>query len=89
LTIVIAILIFGLLVLIHEGGHYMFARLFGVTVNEFAIGMGPKILSRTSKKTGIVYSLRLLPFGGFVSMAGEDEECNDENAFCKSPSGRG
>ena len=85
MTILIAILIFGLLILIHEGGHYLFARLFHVTVNEFAIGMGPKILSHTSKKTGIVYSLRLLPFGGFVSMAGEDEECDDENAFCKKP----
>lgn len=85
MTIVIAILIFGLLVLIHEGGHFLFARLFHVTVNEFAIGMGPKVLSHTSKKSGIAYSLRLLPFGGFVSMAGEDEECDDENAFCKKP----
>jgi len=85
LTIVIAILIFGLLILIHEGGHFLFARLFHVTVNEFAIGMGPKVLSHTSKKSGIAYSLRLLPFGGFVSMAGEDEECDDENAFCKKP----
>lgn len=85
MTVVIAILIFGLLVIIHEGGHFLFARLFGVTVNEFAIGMGPKILSRKSAKTGIVYSIRLLPFGGFVSMAGEDEECDDENAFCKKP----
>jgi len=85
LTIVIAILIFGLLILIHEGGHFLFARIFRVTVYEFAIGMGPKVLSHTSKKTGIAYSLRLLPFGGFVSMAGEDEDCDDENAFCKKP----
>ncbi len=80
--IIIAILIFGFLIFIHEGGHYLFARLFKVTVNEFAIGMGPKILSKKSKKSGIVYSLRLLPIGGFVSMAGEDEESDDENAFC-------
>ena len=85
MTIVIAILIFGLLILIHEGGHFLFARIFRVTVYEFAIGMGPKVLSHTSKKTGIAYSLRLLPFGGFVSMAGEDEDCDDENAFCKKP----
>lgn len=85
MTIVIAILIFGLLILIHEGGHFLFARVFRVTVYEFAIGMGPKVLSHTSKKTGIAYSLRLLPFGGFVSMAGEDEDCDDENAFCKKP----
>ena len=85
MTIVFAILIFGLLILIHEGGHFLFARVFRVTVYEFAIGMGPKVLSHTSKKTGIAYSLRLLPFGGFVSMAGEDEDCDDENAFCKKP----
>lgn len=85
LYILLAIFIFGILILIHEAGHYLFARLFHVTVYEFAIGMGPKILSHTSKKTGIVYSLRLLPFGGFVSMAGEDEESDDPNAFNKKP----
>lgn len=83
LTILLAIFAFGFLIFIHEGGHFLFARLFGVTVNEFAIGMGPKILSRKSKKTGITYSLRLLPFGGFVAMAGEDDESEDENAFYK------
>lgn len=85
LTIVLAILVFSLLILIHEGGHYLFARLFHVTVLEFSIGMGPKLVSHTSKKTGIAYSIRLLPFGGFVSMAGEDDESEDENAFCKKP----
>ena len=85
LYILLAIFIFGILILIHEAGHYLFARLFHVTVYEFAIGMGPKILSHTSKKTGIAYSLRLLPFGGFVSMAGEDEESDDPNAFNKKP----
>ena len=85
LYILLAIFIFGILILIHEAGHYLFARLFHVTVYEFAIGMGQKILSHTSKKTGIAYSLRLLPFGGFVSMAGEDEESDDPNAFNKKP----
>ena len=85
LYILLAIFIFGILILIHEAGHYLFARLFHVTVYEFAIGKGPKILSHTSKKTGIAYSLRLLPFGGFVSMAGEDEESDDPNAFNKKP----
>ena len=85
LYILLAIFIFGILILIHEAGHYLFARLFHVTVYEFAIGMGPKILSHTSKKTGIAYSLRLLPYGGFVSMAGEDEESDDPNAFNKKP----
>lgn len=82
-SILLAIFIFGFLVFIHESGHFFFARLFGVTVNEFSIGMGPKIFSRTSKKTGTAYSLRALPFGGYVSMAGEDEESDDENAFYK------
>lgn len=85
LYVLLAIFIFGILILIHEAGHFLFARLFRVTVHEFAIGMGPKVLSYTSKKSGIAYSLRFLPFGGFVSMAGEDEESEDPNAFNKKP----
>ncbi len=84
-TILIAILVFGVLILVHEGGHYLTARLFRVKINEFAIGMGPKLLSKTSKKTGIAYSLRVLPIGGYVSMAGEDEESEDENALNRKP----
>jgi regulator of sigma E protease len=71
LYILIAILIFGALILVHEFGHYLTARLFHVEIHEFAIGMGPKLISYRSKKTGILYSIRMLPFGGFVSMAGE------------------
>ena len=85
LQILLAILLFGFLIFIHEGGHFLFARLFKVSVNEFAIGMGPKIISKKSKKSGIVYSLRAFPIGGFVSMAGEDEESDDPNAFNKKP----
>ena len=85
LYVVFAILLFGVLIFIHELGHYIFARIFGVTVYEFAIGMGPKLLSVKSKKTGIAYSLRLLPIGGFVSMAGEDEETDDPNSIGKKP----
>jgi len=59
------------------------ARLFKVSINEFAIGMGPRIVTKKSKKTGIDYSLRAFPIGGFVSMVGEDEESDDENAFHK------
>lgn len=80
---ILAILGFGLLVLGHEFGHYITARIFGVTVYEFSIGMGPKIFSKKSQKTGILYSLRWIPIGGYVSMAGEDEESNDENALNK------
>lgn len=83
LYILLAIFIFGVLIFIHEGGHYLFARLFHVSIREFSIGMGPKLLTRISKKTGIAYSLRLLPIGGFVSMVGEDEESDDPNAFNK------
>jgi len=83
LYIILAILIFGALILIHELGHYFFARLFGVHINEFSIGMGPKIFSRKSEKTGIDWSLRALPFGGYVSMVGEDGESDDPDAFQK------
>lgn len=83
--IVLALLIFGFLIFIHELGHYLTARAFGVTIREFAIGMGPKLFSHRSKKTDIQYSLRALPIGGFVSMVGEDEESDDENAFHRKP----
>ena len=85
LYIIPALLIFGILIFIHELGHYLTARAFGVTIHEFAIGMGPKILTKVSEKTGIAYSLRLLPIGGFVSMEGEDGESDDENAFHRKP----
>lgn len=83
--IILAVLVFGILIFIHELGHFVFARLFGVKVNEFSMGMGPKLLSKTSKKSGIVYSWRLFPIGGFVSMVGEDEESDDPSAFCNKP----
>lgn len=78
-TILLAILFFGLIILVHEAGHFSFAKLFKVKVNEFSIGMGPKILSR--KKGETRYSWRLLPIGGYVSMEGEDEDSEDERAF--------
>ena len=80
--IFIALLIFGFLIFIHEGGHFLAARICGVKVNEFAIGMGPKIFSWTSKKSGTHYRLRLLPIGGFVSMEGEEEDSENPDAFC-------
>lgn len=131
LYILLAILIFGMLIFIHELGHFIAARACGVTVREFAIGMGPKIFSvcpgkkRAKKKEQqlllddaavineftvdprppkpmegsepaeteeeaeqeedvyTVYSLRAVPFGGFVSMAGENEDSDDPNAFHK------
>lgn len=79
----LAIFLFGVLIAIHEFGHFAFAKLFGVKVNEFALGMGPKIISK--KKGETTYALRLLPIGGFVSMEGEDEESSDERAFNNKP----
>ncbi len=74
LYIIIAVLLIGLLVLVHEIGHFAAARLTGVPVVEFAIGFGKRILSKKSKKTGIIYSLRMIPFGGFVAFADADDE---------------
>lgn len=69
--ILVAILIFGLIIFVHELGHFIMAKLMGVKVNEFALGMGPQILKFGKKET--VYSLRLFPIGGFCAMEGEDE----------------
>ena len=79
----LAILVFGFLIFIHELGHYLTARMFGVTIREFSIGMGPKMVTYTSKKTNIKYSIGVFPFGGYVSMVGEDEESDDPNALTK------
>ena len=76
---------FGVLITIHEFGHFIVARMCKVKINEFSIGMGPKILSKTAKKSGIVYSLRALPLGGYVSMEGESEQSDNENSFYKKP----
>lgn len=76
---------FGVLIFIHELGHYTTARIFNVSVTEFSIGMGPKLVSKKSKKTGIAYSVRALPLGGFVSMVGEDEASDDPNALGNKP----
>lgn len=72
LYILIAVLMFGFLITIHEFGHFIFARIFRVNVIEFSIGMGPKLFQRRSKKSGILYTLRLFPIGGYVNM-GEDD----------------
>ncbi|MBQ8496863.1 MAG: site-2 protease family protein [Clostridia bacterium] len=81
LYILVAILMFGSLIFIHELGHFLTARLFQVKIYEFAIGMGPKLISWKSKKNDTAYSLRMFPIGGFVSMAGEDEESDDEGSL--------
>ncbi len=83
MSIVYAIIVFGILIFIHELGHFLCAKAFKVKVNEFSLGMGPKLLSRTKGETA--YSLRLLPIGGFVSMEGEDEPSGDPTAFNNKP----
>ncbi len=65
------IFVLGFLVFIHEGGHFLVAKFFKVKVNEFSIGFGKKLWSK--KKGETEYSLRAFPFGGFVSMLGEEE----------------
>ena len=77
--ILIAILAFGVLIADHELGHFLMARLCGVKVNEFSIGMGPALLKKQAKET--LYSLRLVPIGGYCAMEGEDEETGDPRAF--------
>lgn len=76
LTIVAAILIFGVIIFVHEFGHFIAARIFGVTVNEFAIGMGPAIYKKQGRRT--LYSVRAVPMGGFCAMEGEDEDKPEE-----------
>lgn len=83
MSVVIAILLFGFMIFFHELGHFATAKWAGVKVNEFSIGMGPKIISKTFGETA--YSLRLLPIGGFVAMEGEDEESEDERRFMAAP----
>lgn len=78
----IMVLVFGVLIFIHEFGHFFTARCCGVTIKEFAVGMGPTVFSWKSKKHGTTYALRLFPIGGFVSMLGEDEKSDEEGAFC-------
>ncbi|MBQ6914113.1 MAG: site-2 protease family protein, partial [Kiritimatiellae bacterium] len=84
--ILIAILLFGVLIAVHEFGHFAAAKLCGVRVNEFSIGMGPLLLQRTKGETD--YSLRLLPFGGYCAMEGEDEESPDARALNRQSFGK-
>ena len=99
ITVLSSVLVFGFLIFIHEFGHYITARAFHITVEEFSIGMGPRLISWVSKRSGIRYSIALLPIGGFVAMPGENGEYNadaeddgaedpyrdDPNTFGKKP----
>ena len=81
MSILVAIIVFSLLILFHELGHFSLAKLNGIRVNEFSLGLGPTIIGFTKGETK--YSLKLLPFGGACMMEGEDENSNDDRAFNK------
>lgn len=81
MNIMIAILMFCLLVFVHEFGHFAAAKAVGIRVNEFSIGMGPLLFHRQKGETD--YSLRAFPIGGYCKMEGEDEDSDDEKAFNK------
>lgn len=82
-TVLITLLVFGVIIMIHELGHFVAAKLFGIKVNEFSLGMGPSFVRYTRGETD--YRLRLLPIGGFVAMEGENEDSGDDRAFCNKP----
>ena len=77
ITVIIFLLVIGSIIIIHELGHFIAAKYFGVYCHQFSIGFGPKIWSYQGRETQ--YELRLLPFGGFVSMAGEEDQSDNEN----------
>ena len=83
MTIIYAILIFCLLIFVHELGHFIVAKLSGVRVNEFAIGMGPAIFKKQKGET--LYAIRVFPIGGYCAMEGKDEDSDDPAAFNNKP----
>ncbi|MDO5378686.1 MAG: M50 family metallopeptidase [Clostridia bacterium] len=82
--VILALLLLGVLIIAHEFGHYIAARLCGIDVVEFAMGMGPLLLKWTNKR-GTQFSLRLLPIGGFCQFYGEEDGKSDERAFTRQP----
>lgn len=79
MKIILALIIFSVIIIIHELGHFLLAKKNGITVTEFSLGMGPRLLS--TKRGGTLYSLKALPFGGSCQMVGEDESSSEEGAF--------
>ncbi len=82
----VAVLLFLVLIVIHEFGHFIAAKLLGVRVNEFAVGFGPKLFSKQLGETK--YSFNLFPLGGYCAMEGEDENSSDSKAFCNKAAWR-
>ncbi len=81
--IILAIIAFGVLIIVHELGHFVAARACGVRVIEFSLGMGPLLLKKQGRET--LYSLRALPLGGFCAMEGEDGDSDDPRSFAAQP----
>lgn len=77
---IVAVLVFVVLIIIHEFGHFIAAKICGVRVNEFAVGFGPKLFKKQIGET--LYAVNLVPLGGYCAMEGEDEGSTDERAFC-------
>ena len=81
MSIIYSIIIFGILIFVHEFGHFVMAKLYDVRVDEFALGMGPKIVG--VKKGETEYTLRILPLGGYVRMAGMEADLEEPRGFNK------
>jgi len=81
MSVILSIVMFGLLIFVHELGHFVMGKLYGVRIDEFALGMGPKIAAIRKGETD--YTLRLLPLGGFVRMAGMESDLDDPRGFNK------
>ena len=83
MKIVVSILIFSFIVLFHEFGHYIVAKKCNVRVNEFMLGLGPRLFGFQRGET--LFSVHLLPFGGACVMEGEDTDTDDDRSFLKKP----
>ncbi len=80
------VLVFNIIVFVHEFGHYIMARRAGIRIHEFALGMGPTVFK--TEKNNTVYALRAFPIGGFVKMEGEDTESDAEDSFTSKSAGK-
>ena len=81
-ALIVFLLVFTVIVSIHEFGHFYFARKAGILVREFAIGMGPKLFSHQGKD-GVLYTIRMIPLGGYVRLAGLGEDQMQFKPVCK------
>ena len=82
-AVIAALVLFGIIILVHELGHFVVAKLAGINVHEFSIGIGPLLWSKVKNNTR--YSLRLFPIGGYNLIEGEDERIDSPGAFSSKP----